>query len=252
GWTPPSSLMFIAVGGAHVAPTLLAQAQAKGLPVFEGYGLSEAVSVSTLNTPNCNTMGSAGKTLGHNQLHIEEGEIVVTGNHFLGYLNQPSSFYPTQVRTGDLGFFSDNTLTLNGRIKNIMVNSFGRNVSPEWIESLLLGTGLFRQALVYCEAKPYCVALLVPASNTISNTQIQSTVALINKQLPDYAQVVNFATIGLCTPENQLLTPTGKLKRDAIIARYATDLDMLYQGQDQHQYSVQSTTAFSSQFVIKE
>ena len=252
GWTPPSSLMFIAVGGAHVAPTLLAQAQAKGLPVFEGYGLSEAVSVSTLNTPTCNTMGSAGKTLGHNQLHIEEGEIVVTGNHFLGYLNQPSSFYPNQVRTGDLGVFSDNTLTLNGRIKNIMVNSFGRNVSPEWIESLLLGTGLFRQALVYCEAKPYCVALLVPASNTISNTQIQSTVALINKQLPDYAQVVNFANIGLCTPENQLLTPTGKLKRDAIITRYATDLDMLYQSQDQHQQCVQSTTAFSSQFVIKE
>ena len=78
------------------ATHLLAQAQAKGLPVFEGYGLSEAVSVSTLNTPNCNTMGSAGKTLGHNQLHIEEGEIVVTGNHFLGYLNQPSHFIRTR------------------------------------------------------------------------------------------------------------------------------------------------------------
>ena len=105
---------------------------------------------------------------------------------------------------------------------------------------------------MYCEAKPYCVALLVPASNTISNTQIQSTVALINKQLPDYAQVVSFATIGLCTPENQLLTPTGKMKRDAIIARYATDLDLLYQSLDQHLYSAQSTIPSSSQFVIKE
>ena len=93
---------------------------------------------------------------------------------------------------------------------------------------------------MYCEAKPYCVALLVPASNTISNTQIQSTVALINKQLPDYAQVVNFATIDLCTPENQLLTP-GKLKRDAIIARYATDLDILYQTK------TNTSTAFKAQ-----
>lgn len=228
GWNPPTTLTFIAVGGAHVSPTLLSQAHAQGLPVYEGYGLSEAVSVSTLNTPSSNSFGAAGKALGHNQLHIENGEVVITGNHFLGYLNQPDSFYPTKVRTGDLGHFSKGVLTLDGRKKNIMVNSFGRNISPEWIESLLLGTGVIRQAIVYCEAKPFCVALVVPASPSLPEAQIQKAITLINQQLPDYAQIVKLCTIPLCTSDNGLLTQTGKLKREEIIARYAIDLENLY------------------------
>lgn len=115
GWLPPTSLSFIAVGGAHVSPFLLTEARARGLPVYEGYGLSEAVSVSTLNTPNCNVPGSAGKALGHNTLYIDKGEVVVAGNHFLGYLNQPESFYPPEVRTGDLGVINDGVLTSTSR-----------------------------------------------------------------------------------------------------------------------------------------
>ena len=231
GWVPPSTLSFIAVGGAHVSPALLAQAHAQGLPVYEGYGLSEAVSVSTLNTPKANMIGSAGKALGHNQMHIDNGEVVVTDNHFLGYLNQPDSFYPTQVRTGDLGSIDNGVLTLTGRKKNIMVNSFGRNVSPEWIESLLLGTGLFRQAIVYCEAKPYCVALFAPISPAIGCDDIQRAIEAVNQQLPDYAQVNGFKVIEPCTTENGLLTETGKIKRADTLQHYDNLLAAIYSPQ---------------------
>lgn len=235
GWTPPASLTFIAVGGAHVAPHLLQQAHANGLPVYEGYGLSEAVSVSTLNTPNNHRPGTAGKSLGHNALHIDNGEVVVTGNHFLGYLNQPDSFYPSAVRTGDLGYFDSDFLTLNGRKKNIMVNSFGRNVSPEWIESLLMGSGLFRQVLVFCEAKPYCVALLTPVTPNVSHTDITKAISQINHPLPDYAQVMAFDTITPCTSENGLLTETGKIKRAEVLSRYSDQIDALYSSGDSAQ-----------------
>jgi long-subunit acyl-CoA synthetase (AMP-forming) len=228
GWLPPTSLSFIAVGGAHVSPFLLTEARARGLPVYEGYGLSEAVSVSTLNTPNCNVPGSAGKALGHNTLYIDKGEVVVAGNHFLGYLNQPESFYPPEVRTGDLGVINDGVLTLSGRKKNIMVNSAGRNVSPEWIESLLMGSGLLRQALVFCEARPHCVALIVPLSPQISTDRIRKAVELINQQLPDYAQIENFDVVVPFTPENGLLTQTGKVKRDDVITHYSCTLGALY------------------------
>lgn len=228
GWLPPASLTFIAVGGAHVSPMLLTQAKARGLPVYEGYGLSEAVSVSTLNAPRCNVLGSAGKALGHNTLHIDNGEVVVTGNHFLGYLNQPESFYPAKVRTGDLGTINDGVLTLSGRKKNIMVNSAGRNVSPEWIESLLMGSGVLRQVLIFCEARPYCVALLVPASPHISIDELYKATALINQQLPDYAQIENFDVVAPFTVENGLLTQTGKVKRDDVIAHYSSNIAALY------------------------
>lgn len=228
GWHPPSSLTFIAVGGAHVSPTLLAQAQHQGLPVYEGYGLSEAVSVSTLNTPNHCVLGSAGKPLGHNKLHIEDGEIVITGNHFLGYLNQPDSFFPSKVKTGDLGKLDQDMLTLSGRKKNIMVNSYGRNVSPEWVGSVFIGSGLFRHFIVYCEAKPFCVALLTPLATHISTDDITRAIAAINRQLPEYARVMDFYMIPLCTTDNRLLTDTGKLKRRDIINHYRDAIESLY------------------------
>lgn len=232
GWRPPTSLQFIAVGGAHVAPDLLKQAHRYGLPVYEGYGLSEAVSVSTLNRPaEHHFPGTAGPALGHNQLHIENGEVVVTGNHFLGYLNQPDSFYPNKVYTGDLGHIKNGVLTLNGRKKNVMVNSFGRNVSPEWIESLLLATGLFRHAVVYCEAKPYCIALICPLSADMTSEQIMRIIQQVNQTLPDYAQVLQATIIDPCTTNNGLLTETGKLKRAAVLSRYQNQISTLYPSQ---------------------
>ena len=234
GWVPPTSLNFIAVGGAHVAPKVIAKAHAMGLPVYQGYGLSEAVSVSTLNLPDSSEHpisdgNSAGNPLGHNQLHIVNNEVVVTGNIFLGYLNKPDSFYPKCVYTGDLGYFKHDHLILDGRKKNLIINAFGRNISPEWIEQELMASGLFLQVMVCGDARPFCCALLVPAHSSLKQETLANTLAAINNTLPDYAQIGAYAMVSPFSVENGLLTETGKIKRQPIINRYADVINSFYQ-----------------------
>ena len=85
GWPVTSSLRFVAVGGGKVAPELLRRARAAGVPAFEGYGLSECSSVVCLNTPGADRIGSVGLPLSHVAVTIEDDEVVVSGNAFLGY-----------------------------------------------------------------------------------------------------------------------------------------------------------------------
>ena len=237
GWVPPSSIKFIAVGGAHVASKLIAKAHAMGLPVYQGYGLSEAVSVSTLNLPDngeqvTNEVNSAGKPLGHNQLQIVDNEVVVTGNIFLGYLNQANSFYPKCVHTGDLGYFKNDHLILDGRKKNLIINAFGRNISPEWIEQELMASGLFLQVIVCGDARPFCCALLVPATPSLNPNTLANTLLTINNSLPDYAQIGAYTMVSPFSVENGLLTETGKIKRQQIIDTYADVINSFCQKPD--------------------
>ncbi len=104
----PKQLRFIAVGGAPIAHRLLDDAQTLGLPLFEGYGLSECASVVALNTPAQHRPGSVGKLLPHMQIKFsDEGEILLAGNLFSGYLNQKTQIETEKwYATGDLGHFS--------------------------------------------------------------------------------------------------------------------------------------------------
>src|SRR3546814_875250 len=132
----PEGLRLAAVGGAAVGRTLLKQAHALGVPAYEGYGLSEGASVQTLNLPRANRPGSAGSALPHAHLRIApDGEIEISGSVFAGYLGQtdvPLEWWPT----GDLGHLDDDGfLHVHGRKKHILITGFGRNVSPEWVET---------------------------------------------------------------------------------------------------------------------
>ncbi len=155
-------LRFVAVGGARTAPTLIARARQVGLPVFEGYGLSEACSVVTLNMPGSDRLGSVGQPLPHARVRItDDGEVVVGGALFKGYLGQLDASQE-QWRTGDLGYFDrGGYLHITGRADHAFTTAFGRNVSPEWVESELLGNGALLQAAVYGDGMPYNVAVLV-------------------------------------------------------------------------------------------
>ncbi|MAF83803.1 MAG: hypothetical protein CL797_06855 [Chromatiales bacterium] len=118
GWTPPTSLKFVAVGGGKVSTALIYLAHNAGLPVYEGYGLSETASVTCLNRPGCNLPGSAGKPLAHVTVQIEDNEVIVSGNTFLGYLDDQDNWYPRSVATGDLGHFDEQGfLYISGRKK---------------------------------------------------------------------------------------------------------------------------------------
>jgi long-subunit acyl-CoA synthetase (AMP-forming) len=231
GWVPPPSLSFVAVGGAKVSPDLLDAARAAGIPAFEGYGLSECASVVSLNVPGSERPGSCGRPLAHLGVAIDAGEIVVRGNAMLGYAGEPASWHPNVIRTGDLGYFDDDGyLFINGRSKNLLISSYGRNISPEWVESELQAEPSLAECVVFGDARPYCVALLSPRDPSASDAAIQRAVDRCNARLPDYARVRHWHRLAqpLATAGG-LLTENGRPKRQAILSRFDAVIESLYE-----------------------
>lgn len=229
GWQPPSSLVFVAVGGGKVSGALLRQARSLGLPVYEGYGLSECGSVVSLNLPGSDRPGSAGRPLPHCEIAVQEGEVLVRGPRYLGYLNDADSA-GEWLATGDLGEFdSDGYLHITGRRKNILISSYGRNISPEWIESEILMTPLLLQCVLVGDGRPHCSALIFPRPGTAAG-QIDQWLETVNRRLPDYARVHRWAPLPQpLTFPGGLLTANGRPRRDAIASRYAETIENLYQ-----------------------
>jgi len=236
GFAAPETLRFIAVGGASVSPRLLQRAAALGLPVYEGYGLSECASVVSLNTLDSYYAGSVGKPLPHVRLQFaEDGEILVAGACLLGYRGvsgrQSHKYFPT----GDIGHLDDDGyLHITGRKKNMFITSFGRNVAPEWVERELNLSPLIAQAAVFGEARPWNIAVIVPARNSEGNIaqieEINDAIEDVNRTLPDYARIANwiFAEAAY-TPQNGQLTANGRLKREAIWQVYANRINAMYE-----------------------
>ncbi|WGL18426.1 AMP-binding protein [Microbulbifer bruguierae] len=241
GWQPPVSLRFVAVGGGKVSAELLREATLMGLPVYEGYGLSECGSVVALNLPGAVREGTAGKPLPHCEISLRNGEVVVRGPRYLGYLGtQPDSAEgggsddgdgceDGWLATGDLGSRdSDGFLHITGRKKNILISTYGRNISPEWIESELLRSQQILQCVVVGDARPYCSALLFVRPDT-DIRQIDDWIATVNGGLPDYARIQHWALLPEpLTFSGGLLTANGRPRRDPIARRYAQIIENLY------------------------
>ena len=213
GAAAPRSLKFAAVGGAKLSAVLLLRARALGVPVYEGYGLSECASVVALNVPGADRPGSVGRPLAHAQLRVVQGEILVkTTDDWLG--------------TGDLGRLdADGFLHIEGRRKHVLITSFGRNVSPEWPEAELLAGPAIAQAAVFGEARARLCALIVPAPGA-PQAAVDAQVQAANARLPDYAQIAAWLRADApFTPQNGFATPNGRARRDALWQAYATRLD---------------------------
>lgn len=239
GWRAPTSLRFIAVGGAAVSRQLLSQAEQVHLPVFQGYGLSECASVVCLNTPASNKPGSVGKPLPHARVRIDaSGEICVSGATSSGYLNDRKRA-PEEIRTGDLGEIdADGFVYVRGRAKNMFITSMGRNVTPEWVESELTAELAILQAMVAGEARPYLVALLTPAPD-VSFRKLADAVARANARLPDYARVRQWSLFPEApSPRNGLVTANGRLRRSEIFARHGALLDSLHDHEDREAHAI--------------
>jgi len=229
GAAKPETLRYIAVGGAPVSEVLLRQAETLGLPVYEGYGLSEASSVVTLNTPTKNKQGSVGRVLPHVQLHIaDDGEIILKGELFSGYLGDNHA-QVCEWPTGDVGYLDDdNFLYLEGRKKHIFITSFGRNVSPEWVEKELNIEPAIAQSCVFGEAKAFNVAVVYPRHGFDAEL-LALAFASANKRLPDYAQVHRWIVADEAfSIENGQWTGTGRPRRGFIQTHYEQELSAVY------------------------
>ncbi|EKF73846.1 AMP-dependent synthetase and ligase [Alcanivorax hongdengensis A-11-3] len=224
GLPVPDSLRYIAVGGGKVDPTLLSRAHALGLPVYEGYGLSECGSVVALNVPGDNRPGCAGRPLGHVQLTISErGEIQVRDGVMAGYLGEPTA--ARTWGTGDLGVLDhDGFLRVSGRAKNLLITAYGRNVNPEWVESVFQACDTLRSVVVFGDGEPSLSAVLVPLPG-VDDAALADTVARVNASLPDYARVSHWLRVE--TPfsaDNGLATANGRPRREAIFRTYGDAL----------------------------
>jgi long-subunit acyl-CoA synthetase (AMP-forming) len=166
--------------------------------------------------------GSVGKPLPGIDISISrDGEILVAHQAMSGYLGDLS--VPQDViHTGDLGHLDqDGFLYVTGRKKDVFITSFGRNVSPEWPESELLHQPEIAQASVFGEAQPVNTAVIVPSGGAQSERAIADAVCRANSKLPDYAQVSDWIIASEpFTVANQLMTATGKVKREAVKTRF--------------------------------
>lgn len=222
----PRSLRMIAVGGARVPLSLLGRAEALGLPVYEGYGLSECASVVALNRPGAQCAGSVGRPLPHAQLRVDgDGEVWVDSPTFLGYAGEALRATGPYA-TGDIGAFDrEGFLHLRGRRKAMYITAWGRNVSPEWLESELAQHPLIAQAFVWGEGRVQGAAVLVPRRADVSRGALERAVAEVNSGLPDYARMA--AVLIADEPfslANGLLTGNGRPRREALFQRYGDAL----------------------------
>ncbi len=235
GQRAPANLRLVAVGGAAVGAELVRAAWALGLPVAEGYGLSEGASVQTLNLPPPGPVdvtagaphpGSTGRALPHARLRVAtDGEIFIAGTLFSGYLGDPQPV-PTWWPSGDLGRIDENGhLHLLGRKKHLLITAYGRNISPEWVETALKNQAAVQQAVVFGDGQPALSAVLWPSQPALDDSALQAAVDQANTGLPDYARVARWvrgrddfdASTGLATAN-------GRPRRAAIQQRHADAL----------------------------
>ncbi len=213
GMRAPASLRFVAVGGAPVGEGLAERAWNVGLPVHEGYGLTECCSVVALNRPGERRGGTVGKPLAGVRVTLEDGEIVIADPSLMaGYLGGGQA--PARWRTGDLGHFDEaGNLIVTGRRDDVIVTALGRNVSPAWPEAVLLcDPAIAHCAVLDGGAYPRAVIEPARAAGNVDELAVQRWA-----DLPEYARPHDIAVVA---PGRFLdagwLRPDGSVNRHAV------------------------------------
>ena len=246
-------------GAAPIAPEILEFFYACGVPVMEGYGLTETASVATVNTPDAFRLGSVGPPLPGVEVRIaDNGEILIKGpNIFKGYYRDPQATREALVdgwlHTGDLGRLDDDGfLSITGREKDIIITAGGKNITPTNLENALLGNRWISQAVVTGDGRPYLVALITldaeqtPAfahehhldleqlhrSDTM-RAEIQNAIDEVNSHYARVEQIKRFEILPHeLSQEAGELTPTLKIKRNVVQDKYTDTIDAIYRRPD--------------------
>lgn len=206
GTRAPDSLRFVAVGGASCAPALITAAQDVGIPVHEGYGLSECCAVVAMNRPGENHVGTVGPVLDGLKVALRDGEIVVSGpTVMVGYLN--TGPVDDVWHTGDLGHFEGAHLVVDGRKDALLVTGAGRNISPEWVEQRVNADARVVSSALGIRQSDGALVLIAIVNALIQPGEIIDLL----RDLPDYAKPM--ALILTDPSEAGLLFPVGTPNR---------------------------------------
>ncbi len=252
-------LRFLVSGGAPLDPELVRFFEQIGLPLLEGYGLTECSPVVACNRVGRARGGTVGEVLpGVSVSFADDGEILVRGDNVMaGYLDEPEATRAVMTAdgrlcTGDLGHLDvDGYLHVTGRKKDLIIGSGGKNVAPARIEEMLKRQRIVADACVIGDRRPYLVALLVPdeaalktllaergidwsgRAEMLLRPEVQSLFATaieqVNQALAPPERVRRFALL----PEPfsaaaRELTPTLKVRRAAVAQRWAAQIEALY------------------------
>jgi long-chain acyl-CoA synthetase len=253
-------LKLAITGAAPIDEEILAFFFAAGVPVLEGYGLTETSAVGTLNTLTEYKLGTVGRPLPGCDVRIaDDGEVLMRGpNIFAGYYRDPEATRATLrdgwLYSGDLGEIdADGYLRITGRKKDIIITSSGKNISPSNIESALVQSRWISHAVVYGDRRPYLTALLTLdpdeaaalaahvgagdadlaalAADPAVRTELQGAVDECNKRFARIEQIKRFAVLERdLSQEHEELTPTMKVKRNVVYDRHGDVFAGLYEG----------------------
>ena len=208
-----------------------------GLPTLQGYGLTETSPVVSCNSIEDIRVETVGIPFKGNLVKIaDDGEILVKGeNVMLGYWKNEDETNKVLkngwLYTGDIGEFDEKFLKITDRKKDIIITTGGDNISPIKIENDLNKSNFIEQSLVYGDSKPYLVSLIVLSSEykNISKEKIQQEIEKININLTRIEKIKKFIIIkDQFTIENNMMTPTLKIKRYKVIKKYKIELEKLF------------------------
>jgi long-chain acyl-CoA synthetase len=246
-------------GAAPIAPDILEFFYAAGVPVLEGWGMTETMGVGTVGTLDHFKFGTVGRALPGVELRIaDDGEILVRGPHvFLEYWRNPDATAEAitdgWLRTGDLGELDDEGyLKITGRKKDIIITAGGKNLTPSNIENDLKQSRYISHAVMYGDRRPYPVAMITLDPDEIvpwakqqglpeeiaALAEHEAVVETIQKELDransNYARVEQIKRFTILdhdlSVETGELTPSLKVKRNVIYERYGELFESLYSG----------------------
>ncbi len=252
-------LKYLIMGGAALSPEITRFLLNVGVPLYVGYGLTEAAPVVACNAPGVMRPGTVGPAWPGVEIRIgERDEILARGAGIMrGYHRDPEASAATIDRdgwlhTGDCGKLDgDGFLTITGRLKELFKTSNGKYVCPIPIEQALVASGLIDQAMVVAEARPYTTALLFAAPEALARMkvrlgcvgqddatfiasaavkrEVEALVAAANHGFDHWEQVQKWRLIATVpSVEGGELTPTMKLKRHVVAQRHATIIESMY------------------------
>lgn len=252
-------IRFFISGGAPLARELAEFFYAAGILILEGYGLTETSPVIAVNSPEEFKFGTVGKPLPNVEVKIaEDGEILTRGPCVMqGYYKNPEATAEAMAggwfHTGDIGRLDEEGyLSITDRKKEIIVTSGGKNISPQNIEKLITGDPLFLQVVVIGDRRNYLVALIVPDRSMVEDyAKTQGITAASYEELLEHPEVYRWVENRLHQRTHHLasfeqvkyfsllakelsveggeLTPTLKVKRKVVAAKYHDRIEALYE-----------------------